>query len=116
MLTAPFSQTAMRLISVGIMTYDFVLTIPRSTPPPFPHVRSTDAPPRELRLYRRQKSMFALSHACKLFIAARYIGLTAVVSATTIFFSATPHHRCARLIPLCVRPYPMVPLRARHVN
>ncbi|EJD52379.1 hypothetical protein AURDEDRAFT_158104 [Auricularia subglabra TFB-10046 SS5] len=76
-------QAGMRLMSVCIFAYDWIITLPS-----------------EYRLYRRQKWP-RISVACALFIAARYCGAAYMVSTTVLFFGKnfTPSS-CKSIVPL----------------
>ncbi|KAJ7240539.1 hypothetical protein C8J57DRAFT_1371231 [Mycena rebaudengoi] len=77
-------QAAVRITSLSVLVYDFIITIPS-----------------EIRLYRRQKSILRPSLACIFFILARYIGLLYICWVSYVFFGTgwTPTS-CARIAPV----------------
>ncbi|KAJ7240540.1 hypothetical protein C8J57DRAFT_1478160 [Mycena rebaudengoi] len=77
-------QAAVRITSLSILVYDFVVTIPS-----------------EIRLYRRQKSILKPSLACIFFILARYVGLLYICWVSFVFFgTGWTDTACARIAPV----------------
>ncbi|KAH8831967.1 hypothetical protein DL96DRAFT_1678239 [Flagelloscypha sp. PMI_526] len=62
-------QTAMRITSIAVYGYDFIVTIPS-----------------EFRLYRRQQFWYKPSIPCILFGLARYFGLFYIIWVTYVYF------------------------------
>ncbi|KAJ7081152.1 hypothetical protein B0H15DRAFT_1024930 [Mycena belliarum] len=74
----------MRITSLSVLVYDFIITIPR-----------------QIRLYRRQKSILKPSLACVFFIIARYIGMFYICWASFVFFGkGWTTTSCARVAPV----------------
>ncbi|EIN05068.1 hypothetical protein PUNSTDRAFT_137752 [Punctularia strigosozonata HHB-11173 SS5] len=76
-------QTYLRIVAASVFFYDFLVTVPS-----------------EIRLLRRQHNALRPSHACILFMLARYVGMAAVISATVIYFHGWTFSKCAQLIPI----------------
>ncbi|KAG2748392.1 hypothetical protein P692DRAFT_20953801 [Suillus brevipes Sb2] len=66
------SEKYLRIASISIATYDYVLTLPA-----------------EWRFYRSQSSIFHISLACALFISIRYISIMAMIVSNYGYFSTT---------------------------
>ncbi|KAJ7129295.1 hypothetical protein C8R44DRAFT_614484 [Mycena epipterygia] len=77
-------QAAVRITSLSILVYDFIVTIPS-----------------EFRLYKRQKSLLKPSLACIFFVLARYIGLLYICWVSYVFFGrGWTDSSCARVSPV----------------
>ncbi|KAG1768695.1 hypothetical protein EDD22DRAFT_222601 [Suillus occidentalis] len=66
------SEKYLRIASISIATYDYVLTLPA-----------------EWRFYRSQTSIFHISLACALFISIRYVSILAMIVSNYGYFSTT---------------------------
>ncbi|KAJ7159030.1 hypothetical protein C8R43DRAFT_1178780 [Mycena crocata] len=77
-------QAAVRITSLSVLIYDFLITIPS-----------------EIRLYRRQKSFLKPSLACVFFVLARYIGLLYICWVSYVFFgTGWSISTCGRIAPV----------------
>ncbi|KAJ7129882.1 hypothetical protein C8R43DRAFT_1240040 [Mycena crocata] len=77
-------QAAVRITSLSVLVYDFLITIPS-----------------EIRLYKRQKSFLKPSLACIFFVLARYIGLFYICWVSYVFFgTGWTDTSCARVAPV----------------
>ncbi|KAJ7082637.1 hypothetical protein B0H15DRAFT_785550, partial [Mycena belliarum] len=75
---------AVRITSLSVLVYDFLITIPS-----------------EIRLYKRQKSIFKPSLACIFFVVARYIGMFYICWVSFVFFgTGWTDTSCARIAPV----------------
>ncbi|KAJ7077679.1 hypothetical protein B0H15DRAFT_861497 [Mycena belliarum] len=77
-------QAAVRITSLSILVYDYIVTIPS-----------------EIRLYKRQKSFCKPSLACVFFVLARYVGLFYICWVSYVFFgTGWSDARCGQLAPV----------------
>ncbi|KAJ7082032.1 hypothetical protein B0H15DRAFT_1024614 [Mycena belliarum] len=77
-------QAAVRITSLSVLVYDFIITIPS-----------------EIRLYRRQKSVFRPSLACVFFVVARYVGMFYISWVSFVFFGkGWTLESCAHVAPV----------------
>ncbi|KAJ7078738.1 hypothetical protein B0H15DRAFT_532850 [Mycena belliarum] len=77
-------QAAVRITSLSVLVYDFLITIPS-----------------EIRLYRRQRSFLRPSLACVFFWLARYIGMLYICWVSFVFFgTGWTDTSCARVAPV----------------
>ncbi|KAJ6622820.1 hypothetical protein B0H10DRAFT_1787607, partial [Mycena sp. CBHHK59/15] len=77
-------QAAVRITSLSILVYDFLVTIPS-----------------EIRLYKRQKSLYKPSLPCILFLITRYVGLFYISWVSYVFFGrGWTDSSCGRVSPV----------------
>ncbi|KAJ7076723.1 hypothetical protein B0H15DRAFT_805457 [Mycena belliarum] len=77
-------QAAMRITSLSVLVYDFLITIPS-----------------EIRLYKRQPSPLRPSLACVFFALARYVGMFYICWVSFVFFgTGWTDTSCARVAPI----------------